>query len=135
MRDLRTLDPRLFAWEWAQGIGLAMSASSACLFVPVIMIETRTGRKKHTATLRVIADCPPGWEHVSVSLPDRCPTWDEMDMIKRIVFEPHEVVMQLHPAEAEHRNCHPHCLHMWRSLVVPIPLPPSDLVAPKGYER
>lgn len=25
-----------------------------------------------------------GWDHVSVSLPGRCPTWEEMDAIKRL---------------------------------------------------
>jgi hypothetical protein len=34
--------------------------------------------------LRVIASDGEGWEHVSVSLANRCPTWDEMCFIKGV---------------------------------------------------
>lgn len=35
--------------------------------------------------LAVIASDGDGWEHVSVSLPTRCPTWDEMCRVKHIL--------------------------------------------------
>lgn len=35
-------------------------------------------------TLRVIASDGQGWEHVSVSLPNRCPNWREMCFIKDV---------------------------------------------------
>lgn len=36
----------------------------------------------HGQTLRVIVSDVMGWEHVSVSRKDRCPTWEEMCQIK-----------------------------------------------------
>jgi len=53
-------------------------------------------------------------EHVSVSLARRCPTWDEMSMIKDIFWEDEEEVIQFHPKKSENINLHPYCLHMWR---------------------
>ena len=70
------------------------------------------------------------WEHVSISHPDRCPTWDEMEDVKRRFWSPGDTVMQLHVPVAEHRNCHPYCLHLWRPLKALIPLPPAGFVAP-----
>lgn len=67
------------------------------------------------------------WDHVSVSTPVRCPTWEEMCFIKDLFFEPHEVAAQLHPVK-DYINNHPFCLHLWRPLDVVIPLPPSILV-------
>ena len=55
-----------------------------------------------------------GWEHVSVSLPHRCPTWEEMCLIKRMFWDEDDLVVQLHPVAADYINCHPTCLHMWR---------------------
>jgi hypothetical protein len=64
--------------------------------------------------LRCIVSCGMGWDHVSVSLANRCPTWEEMDFIKRLFWEDEEVVMQLHVHSKEKVNLHPNCLHLWR---------------------
>jgi len=98
-----------------------------------------------------------GWDHVSVSFKTRCPTWDEMCMVKRWCFEEEEAVMQIHPPKSDYRNEHPFCLHLWRpqtteeikeikdiwladgetwpsdypSVGVSIPLPPGSMVAPE----
>ena len=72
------------------------------------------------------------WEHVSVSLPNRCPNWPEMSFIKSIFWRSDETVMQLHVPAAEHLNCHPYCLHLWRPLNAEIPRPPADTVAMPG---
>jgi len=64
--------------------------------------------------LRIIASDGGGWDHVSVSLADRCPTWAEMCEVKDLFFRDDEVVIQLHPAKANHINMHPFCLHLWR---------------------
>lgn len=37
-------------------------------------------------TLKVIATALDGWDHVSVSLPNRCPNWPEMEHVKRLFF-------------------------------------------------
>ena len=84
-----------------------------------------------SALMNVLVSDGMGWDHVSVSLPDRCPTWEEMCLIKRLFFAPDEVVMQLHPAEWNYRNCHPFCLHLWRPQDQTIPLPDPSMVAPE----
>jgi len=82
------------------------------------------------STCAVIASTGEGWEHVSVSLQHRVPTWDEMCSIKRLFWEPEDCVVQYHPPKSEYVNCHPHCLHLWRSLDAPMPRPPTILVGP-----
>ena len=68
------------------------------------------------------------WEHVSVSREDRCPTWAEMDKIKRMFWNNDEAVIQLHVPRSQHVNVHPNCLHLWRPIDVAIPLPPMIAV-------
>lgn len=85
--------------------------------------------------LRVISggipepDEPP-WEHVSVSLPSRCPTWEEMCRIKDIFWNDDEPVIQFHPPKSDYKNLHLFCLHLWRRTDQRIELPPTYLVAP-----
>ena len=55
-----------------------------------------------------------GWEHVSVSLPDRCPTWEEMSFIKNLFWDEEDFVIQIHPAGSDYVDLHPYCLHLWR---------------------
>jgi hypothetical protein len=73
------------------------------------------------------------WDHVSVSLPDRCPTWEEMCFVKELFFERGEPAMQLHPAK-DYVNNHPYCLHLWRPLDAEIPLPFAEMVGIPGLE-
>jgi len=80
------------------------------------------------STLRIIASWGGDWDHVSVSLADRCPTWDEMAFVKEVFFRPDEAVMQLHPPRSVYKNLHPFCLHLWRPQHEPIPLPPPRFV-------
>lgn len=83
---------------------------------------------KNGRLLRVIAGVGDGWDHVSVSLPDRCPTWDEMCAIKHLFFRDDEWVVQYHPAAGDHINNHPHCLHLWSPHDVELPKPPKIMV-------
>lgn len=64
--------------------------------------------------LLVIASCGGGWDHVSASFRNRCPTWDEMCIIKDIFFEAEECVVQFHPPMSKYVNKHPFCLHLWK---------------------
>jgi hypothetical protein len=73
-----------------------------------------------------------GWEHVSVSLKNRCPNWLEMSFVKDLFWEDEEAVMQLHPPKSDYVNCHQYCLHLWRPIDVEIPLPNSVMVGPKS---
>ena len=79
----------------------------------------------------VIASNGLGWEHVSVSNPQRTPSWEVMCKIKELFFEDEEVVMQLHPKKSEYVNNHEHCLHLWRPIDSEIPIPNSILVGVK----
>ena len=81
--------------------------------------------------LRVIASDGEGWEHVSVSLANRTPTWEEMCLVKRLFWDPEDCVIQFHPPASDYVNLHPHCLHLWRPVGTPIALPPSLLVGMK----
>jgi hypothetical protein len=84
--------------------------------------------------LRVLASdgCDPdfeiAWEHVSVSLPNRCPNWPEMCFVKDLFWAEDEVVMQLHPAKSNYVNNLNFCLHLWKPLKAEIPLPPTIAV-------
>ena len=83
---------------------------------------------KHNQKVFIIAGDGLGWEHVSVSRQDRCPTWDEMCQVKDIFWDADDCVIQYHPPESEYVNNHPNCLHLWRPVGVVIPMPPSIMV-------
>ena len=57
-----------------------------------------------------------GWEHLSVSMPSRTPTWDQMCKMKDIFFDEEEEAFEYHPKRSEYVNVHPHCLHIWRPI-------------------
>jgi hypothetical protein len=73
-----------------------------------------------------------GWEHVSVSLATRCPTWPEMCLVKDLFWTETQVVVQFHPAKAQYVDIHPYTLHLWRHLTEPFPMPPAILVGPNS---
>lgn len=84
-------------------------------------------------TLKVIAspgDADEGipWEHVSVSLQNRCPNWPEMCFIKGLFWDDEDAVMQLHPPKSDYVNNHEYCLHLWKPTTQAIPLPPKVAV-------
>lgn len=81
------------------------------------------------AVLTVIISDGAGWDHVSVSLPNRCPTWEEMHWIKRVFWEDDETVFQFHPKEAKYISMHPYCLHLWKKQGENMELPPGWMVA------
>jgi hypothetical protein len=87
--------------------------------------------KTHEYCLRIIASRGMGWEHVSVSLPDRCPTWEEMCLVKLLFFGPKETVMQLHVPDEDNISYQQYCLHLWKPIHKTIPRPPTILVGPK----
>ena len=78
--------------------------------------------------LRIIASTGRGWDHVSVSLATRMPTWDEMEFVKRLFFKEDEIVLQIHPPVGKYINRMPYCLHLWRNQREAFQLPPSDMV-------
>jgi hypothetical protein len=79
---------------------------------------------------KCVASSSDGWDHISVSLPDRCPTWEEMEYIKHAFFKEDETAMQLHVPKDDHRNFSKYCLHLWRpNNGQAIPRPPGFFVA------
>ena len=62
------------------------------------------------------------WEHVSVSIATRCPTWEEMAFVKRLFWRDDETVIQFHPPKHCYVDVHPNCLHLWK--------PPYKVVLP-----
>lgn len=83
------------------------------------------------AELRIQSSRDKDWEHVSVSLADRCPTWPEMCWVKDQFWDEDECVMQLHPPKKDYRNLHEFCLHLWKPRRGQmIPRPEAIRVAP-----
>lgn len=78
--------------------------------------------------LRVIASDQMGWEHVSASRADRCPSWEEMCQVKELFWSDEDCVMQLHPPKTDWISNVEYCLHLWRPVGVEIPRPPSIMV-------
>lgn len=78
--------------------------------------------------LNVIYSNGGGWDHVSVSLKNRCPTWEEMCEIKDIFFSDDECCIEYHPAKSNYVNYHPYCLHIWKPQEATIPMPPMNYV-------
>ena len=61
------------------------------------------------------------WEHVSVSLKHRIPTWQELKFIKMLFWDPEDEVLQFFPPQSEYINFHKNCLHLWRPINVDLP--------------
>ena len=86
-----------------------------------------------SVSLKVIASCgdepeTKGWEHVSVSLGNRCPNWEEMCFVKSLFWDDEDTVVQFHPAKSQYVNVHPNCLHLWRNAKKQFITPPIYLV-------
>jgi hypothetical protein len=85
--------------------------------------------------LRVLASWSGGWDHVSVSAgwgakgATRVPSYAELESVRRMFWEAHETVVQIHPPLGKYVNFHPYVLHLWRSQAVDYPLPPQDFIA------
>lgn len=118
MRDLRELESHRVRESWVLRRFGTVGDDTCGVFLFL----------RSTAQLRVIAAAAAGWDHLSVSTATRCPTWAEMDYLKRRFFRDDEVAMQLHVTPAEHINDHPRVLHIWRPWDSPIPLPPRIMV-------
>lgn len=82
--------------------------------------------------LQIAALVRPGWEHVSVSTPRRCPNWEEMCFVKDLFWDEEECVMQLHPPSSQYVNNSRYCLHLWKPIRENIPTPPASFIGVVG---
>jgi hypothetical protein len=126
MRNLRQLDryrdmrPSTIAYLKETGVEERHWDKHGVFYLPI--------QSHEVGTLKVLASVAAGWDHISVSLPDRCPTWAEMEHVASVFFKPNEIAMQLHVPATDHVNFHPFCLHWWRPLGKPILRPSKVLV-------
>lgn len=51
--------------------------------------------------------------HLSISHPDRYPTWEELIMVKEHFLQPEDEAVQVLPRKSEYVNVHPNCFHLW----------------------
>lgn len=116
---MRKVNPEIEKYRVVVG---SMGSSSSCgnngLFVII----------NHNDPIRIIASDGMGWEHVSVSLIKRTPTWTEMCKIKDLFWADNETVVQYHPSIDAYVDCHPYCLHLWKKIGTEYELPPAKLI-------
>jgi hypothetical protein len=123
------LEPDIHVWRDSQGDRLYGTEPEDYGHVGAFLI------RRKGIWIRVLASDGGFWDHVSVSIKNRCPTWEEMEFVKRLFFEPPETAMQLHVPSDDHVNYHPNCLHLWRPQRAEIPRPPSAMVGPKSIKE
>lgn len=128
MRDLRELDKyrdhQMEKLLFGDSPTEEHYKNGGCFWIPAK--GTRKGLKVIASSGRI--EISKGWDHVSISLPNRTPTWEEMDKVKRLFFLPHETAFQYHPEESDHISNHNFCLHIWNNLNQPCPVPPPEMV-------
>jgi hypothetical protein len=83
---------------------------------------------RHRSGLRVIvstADFPDGrdYMHISLSHPDRLPSYDDLKFVKSVFAGDHRYAYQVFPPVDKHISIHPFCLHLWVPLSGELPLP------------
>ena len=82
---------------------------------PVATWLTHPDGRRVMISVLIEADGHP-WLHVSVSHAQRLPTYAELADTKRAFVGPERKAIQVFPAETEHVNVHPFCLHLWCRL-------------------
>ena len=88
--------------------------------------------KKSRCYLNFIMSWGAGWEHCSISMPTRCPSWEQMCSMKELFWEDNETCIEYHPAKEDYINNMPYCLHIWRPINKELPKPPSLMVGLKN---
>lgn len=106
--------------------GKGLGARGGVFWIPVEHSSPIIGKAQ--LLLTVLATAGGGWDHVSVSLKHRCPTWAEMEQVRKLFSLPGEVWIQYGVPSEAHINTHPYCLHWWRPHGVAIPMPPPLMV-------
>ena len=76
------------------------------------VFQVRTENIRRAIT--VVAWDKEGWEHVSASLPDRFPTWQELAEVKAQFWGERDLVVQVMPTSYAPRCDADYSLHLWR---------------------
>lgn len=56
------------------------------------------------------------WRHVSMSHPNKLPSYKEMCLVKSVFCGDDKKAIQVFPAKSKHVNIHPNCLHLFCNL-------------------
>lgn len=93
--------------------------------LPVWWMEILTDLKMFAMPLKdskmgnITTSEPLQWEHVSMETISqdisRCPTYEEMCLLKYRFFSENEITLQVHPAKSEYVNKKKYMLHLWRN--------------------
>lgn len=91
------------------------------------------GRVAKGRPLKVIANSGEltGWDHASVTLEgndSKCPSWDEMCVVKNLFWSEDQTVVEFHPAKQDYVNISKGCLHLWHCTSQVFPTPPKFCV-------
>lgn len=103
---------------------MASTEANGCNGVWRIKLKGQASTVKAT----VITSDGGGWEHLSVTLERGIPTWDMLQQLKDLFWEPEDCVIQIHPPKSQHVNNHSRCLHLWRCIDQPMPMPEAWMV-------
>lgn len=93
----------------------------------------KIGPKMISRTLQVMAavespDKGLEWQYANVSLPKhrlKNPSWEEMQLVKSLFWEPNEVVVQFHAPSRDRMPELPGCLRLWKPTGLEMPTPPT----------
>ena len=104
--------------EWAKitlPAGWRKAARSDRFFAPLNeLCEARRG--KTIVLFSVGKHGEKWWLHVSLSHPEKIPSYMDVAEVKRIFVGKDRQAIQVFPKESEHVNLHPRCLHLWACL-------------------
>lgn len=56
------------------------------------------------------------WIHVSVSRPDRIPSWEEIAKVKSEFIGDELEAVHVIPKSSDHINVHAYCMHLWAPI-------------------
>jgi hypothetical protein len=109
-RVFAALDPRLWALVMERGDGQCWDAR---------------GPERNLRVIWSIATELDGraWLHVSVSRPDRLPSYSDMQRVQTLFVGIDRTAYSVWPRRDRHINLHEHCLHLWAVLEGDEPLP------------
>jgi hypothetical protein len=121
--------------EWGlHGVFLVRAPSGAELIIAGHTGDGDMVAVDHPSGERKVISAPTGWEHVTVELHHRTPTWDEMCFAKNLFWKEEECVVEYHPPLSQYVKYNPHCLHLWKPKHAAIPTPSVSIVA-RGFDQ